>query len=139
MKKELFREKSLQKLNAPEQLDEYIRVSRPSVWLLLIAIIIFLIGVCVWGFAGQVESTVDVVVCVVGEETYGYVSEADAGVVEVGQIVEFSGEQSDILEITPEGELGYLCMMTPVHTLPDGVYMGQIVLQTYHPISFVMN
>ena len=139
MNKELFRKKSLQKVNTPEQLDEYIRVSGPSVWLLLIGIIVLLIGVCVWGVAGQVESTVDVVVCVDGGDTFCYVSEADAEAVKVGQSVDFSGEQSDILEIVPQEGTGYLCVMTPIPSLPDGLYKGQIVLQSYRPISFITN
>lgn len=139
MNKALFREKSLQKLRTPEQLDEYICVSRPSVWLLLIGILVLLIGACVWGLTGQVDSAVDVIVCVDGEDTVCYVSEDDAEVVKVGQTVDFSGEQSDILEIVPQDGIGNLCVLTPIHTLPDGLYKGRIVLQSYRPISFITN
>ena len=45
----LFREKSLERIASPEQLNAYIRVSTPSVWLLLAAVVILLAGVCVWG------------------------------------------------------------------------------------------
>ena len=41
---DLFRKKSLQRMSSPEQLDDYIRVTTPSVWLILFALIILLAG-----------------------------------------------------------------------------------------------
>ena len=40
----LFRQKSLDRISSPEQLNDYIRVSTPSVWMVLIAIVILLAG-----------------------------------------------------------------------------------------------
>ena len=45
----IFREKSLKKIASPEQMNDYIRVSSPSVWMVLTAVIVLLAGVCVWG------------------------------------------------------------------------------------------
>lgn len=59
MQNQIFRAKSLERLSTPEQLDDYIRVSSPTMWLLLIAIIVLLAGVCVWGIFGHLETTVD--------------------------------------------------------------------------------
>lgn len=58
MKKELFRENAIKKVSSPEQLNEYIRVTNPGIWVTLVAIIILLIGVCVWGALGKIETTV---------------------------------------------------------------------------------
>ena len=44
MSKQLFRQKSLEKITSPEQMGDYIRVSNPSVWMILVAIIVLLIG-----------------------------------------------------------------------------------------------
>lgn len=35
MSKPLFRQKSLDKITSPEQMGDYIRVSNPSVWMIL--------------------------------------------------------------------------------------------------------
>ena len=51
----LFREKSMQKVASPEQLDDYIRVASPGVWLCLIAIILVLLGFAAWGTLGSVD------------------------------------------------------------------------------------
>ena len=49
MNEGLFRKKSIDKISSPEQLDDYIRVSNPAIWMLLSCIIILLVGMCVWG------------------------------------------------------------------------------------------
>ena len=38
----IFRKKSLERVQSPEQLNDYIKVANPGVWLVLIAVIIFL-------------------------------------------------------------------------------------------------
>lgn len=45
---ELFREKSLERVSSPEQLNDYIKVTTPSVWLVLIAVILLLVGILTW-------------------------------------------------------------------------------------------
>ncbi len=53
----LYREKSLERINSPEQLNDYIRVTTPSVWLVLIAVIVLLIGILAWCIFGEVTET----------------------------------------------------------------------------------
>ncbi len=53
--KPLFREKSMQQISSPEQLNTYIKVSNAGVFMILIAMIIFLAGALVWGVFGRIE------------------------------------------------------------------------------------
>ena len=46
----------MDKISSPEQMNDYIRVANPSVWMILAAIIVLLIGVCVWGMYGQLDT-----------------------------------------------------------------------------------
>ena len=55
MKNSIFREKSLTQVSSPEQLNDYIRVSTPAVWLVLTAIVLLLVGVALWGCVGRLE------------------------------------------------------------------------------------
>ena len=48
MQKEIFRKNSLERLSSPDKLNEYIRVSRPSVWIILGAIIVLIAAVAFW-------------------------------------------------------------------------------------------
>ncbi len=52
---EIYREKSIQRVNQPEDLNDYIRVTTPSVWVVLIAIALLLIGILAWMVFGTVE------------------------------------------------------------------------------------
>ena len=55
MNNSIFRQKSIDKVTSPEKLDDYIRVTTPSIWIVLIAILILLAGGIVWGVFGEVE------------------------------------------------------------------------------------
>ena len=52
---ELFRKKSLDKVSSPEELNDYIRVTSPSVWLILAAILILIVGILAWCVFGTVK------------------------------------------------------------------------------------
>lgn len=54
-KEGIFREKSLERISEPEQLHDYIRVTSPGIWLVLIAVVILLAGVFVWGIFGKLQ------------------------------------------------------------------------------------
>ncbi len=55
MSNSVFRQKSVDRVSSPEQLNDYIRVSSPGVWIILAAVIILLIGVFIWSAFGTVE------------------------------------------------------------------------------------
>ncbi len=52
----IFREKSLERVSSPEELNDYIRVTTPSVWLVLAALVILLAGMLAWSVFGTVEA-----------------------------------------------------------------------------------
>ncbi len=52
---ELFRKKSLERISSPEQLNDYIRVTTPSVWLVLVATVILLLGLLAWSIMGTID------------------------------------------------------------------------------------
>lgn len=49
MKESIFRKKSIDKMKAPDELNDYIRISGLGIWLFLIAILILLLAGCIWG------------------------------------------------------------------------------------------
>ena len=52
----IFRQKSMDQVSSPEQLNDYIRVTTPSVWLVLAVIILLLAGMVTWSILGTVEA-----------------------------------------------------------------------------------
>ena len=55
----IFRKKSIDKISSPEQLHDYIKVSSPGAWFILIAIIILLFGAIFWGIFGKITINVE--------------------------------------------------------------------------------
>ena len=43
-KTKLFREKSLEAVESPESLNDYLRVTSPGIWLVMASVIVLLIG-----------------------------------------------------------------------------------------------
>ena len=157
MNEQLFRKKSIDRVSSPEQLDAYIRVANPGVWLVLIAIIVLLVGVCVWGILGHLDTTVNAVaVCENGAATL-YVKDEDGNSVLAGMEVRIGEDTASVtaislMPIKAETQLSdYVChigdfgaedWVYAVQTdaaLPDGVYSAEIIVESMSPMSFVMN
>ncbi len=60
MAKQLFREESLKRVSSPEQMDDYIRVSSPGIWIMIAAVLTLLVGLFMWGIFGRVDMAVKV-------------------------------------------------------------------------------
>lgn len=139
MGKEIFRKKSLEKVQSPENLNDYIRVSNPGVWLLLVSIIILLAGVCVWGIFGHVDSTVPSVVYVEQGKAVCYVEEKDITSVHTGMTVKFANCEAKISKIGDISDRGYTCFLTMDSTVDDGYYDSNVIVKSYRPLSFILN
>lgn len=157
MDKQLFRKASIDRVSSPEQLNDYIRVSNPGVWMILAAIIALLIGVCVWGIFGQLETKIDTAgTCENGIFTC-YVKEEKIGQIRSGMTVNIDGNTLFVSEISAkptavtaetdsyllylggfsEGE--WLYEVTADTELPDGTYKAEIVTESVSPMSFILN
>ena len=137
MSEELFRKKSLDKVKSPENLDDYIRVSNPGVWLLLISVIILLAGACVWGFFGHIDSTVDVV----AEVKNGVLTTtvADTNIAE-GMIICVADTECSVNAVDFDPYTGRLiCTVTAECDIPEGIYDAKIVTERIKPLSFILN
>ncbi|MEG1543916.1 MAG: hypothetical protein RR382_05250 [Tannerellaceae bacterium] len=55
MNNNLYREKSLEQLNAPQKMDAYLKVNHISGWIILLAVILILIGCAVWALATNID------------------------------------------------------------------------------------
>ena len=54
-KSRIFREKSIDRVTGPESLNDYIRVTSPSVWIALLALVVLLVGLLAWSIFGRIE------------------------------------------------------------------------------------
>lgn len=58
MSDSIFRKKSLDHISSPEEIDDYIKVTKPGMWLVLAAIVLMLTAVIIWGIVGEIEVNV---------------------------------------------------------------------------------
>lgn len=157
MDKQLFRKASIDRISSPEQLNDYIRVSNPGVWMVLLAVVALLAGVCVWGVFGRLDSKLHTAgICENGVFTC-YVTEEDAGQIASGMTVHVDGVDFAVSGISAapvaasaemdsyllhlggftEGEWFY--EVTVEAALADGTYQAEIVTESVSPMSFIVN
>lgn len=75
MAERIFREKSMEKISSPEQLDDYIKVNYLGAWLVIGAVIVFLFAVAIWGMTETIDNVVEEKAYSDGEKIYCYLSE----------------------------------------------------------------
>ena len=154
-KESVFRKKSLDRISSPEQLNDYIRVSSPGIWLLLAAVIVLLIGIGVWATFGNIESFVPVCAVSDGNETICYIHENDKYSFPENTPVEIDGEKGTLgkVSVLPEavdsdmpeyalyiGDLKVGEWVYSVETsvkLPEGIYSAKIITEQVNPLSFL--
>ena len=156
-KVKLFREKSLEAVESPESLNDYLRVTSPGIWLVLASVVALLIGAILWGIFGHIRTTSPVAVKVEAGRSVCYVPYAQAdGVLANGVVTldrkDYPLDTSSACEliILPEdtsirllkaGELsaGDPVVVIPMETdLEDGYYAGVAVTEDLHPISLLL-
>lgn len=57
MNGDIYREKNIERLSSPERLEDFIKVARPGVWLIMAAITVLIVGAAVWASFGVMEIT----------------------------------------------------------------------------------
>ncbi len=157
MSKQIFREKSINKLSSPEQLNEYIRVASPSIWIILGATIIVLIGVVVCGTFGEIDTTISAVGTSINGDFICYVNDKDVLSIQEGMPIKINDNTYQVIEVATNpveineeydtyflhlGELSLGDWVYPISTdakIAEGAYEVDIVIETISPISFITN
>lgn len=160
MKNNLFRKESLDRVNSPEQLNEYVRVTSPSIWLILSAFVLLLVGFLVWSIFGTLQTKRPIEVVSKNGQVMGYIPTENRQEIAPGMTVivqdgnrEVTGTILEIssqpVQITSDDDpyllyLGdyesddfvYTCPVE-VSDLKDGVYAAEVIVEQVHPAAFV--
>lgn len=54
----IFNKQAVERLRSPDDLDRYLRVTSPRMWVALLAVIVLALGILAWGVFGTVSSSV---------------------------------------------------------------------------------
>lgn len=156
----IFRKQSLDKVNSPEQLNDYIKASNPSAWLVIVAAIILLVSVLVWGVMGSLDTTVSVNGIARGETVICYTS--DASSISTGNKVSVGELEGTVISVSErplsraqlEAELdadeytlyclelsewSYIVEISLPGCTEEGFVSASIVTESTKPISFIFD
>ena len=130
----VFRKKTLDRISSPEQLTDYLRVSNPGIWVVLVAVILLLAGIFVWSAVGTLETTADASVIVQEQKTEIITSGSES--LSVGMTVR-AADQEFLIESVETDAYGRMIGITKAE-LPDGTYEGKVVIEKIQPIEFLL-
>lgn len=138
MNEEIFRKENLDKVKSPENLNDYIQIANPVVWIIIISVVVFLIGACVWGAFGHIDSIIETTVRV-DDVISCNISAEDISSVMVGTTMKVGDDELEIISIGEETAMGYTCTLQSNKDIPKGIYPGKIVIKSVRPLSFIFN
>lgn len=159
MARNIFRKTSLDRISNPEQLNDYIRVTNPGVWMILCAVILLLFGLIFWSIFGQLDTYLPVGVVTENDQSLCYVKDADAQALKTGMLVWIGDEKFHITEIQKqpiqvddsfaeyllhvgdlhEGEWVYIAALDHTYGEDGMIIQAEIVIESIAPVSFVVN
>lgn len=140
---QIFRKSSIDRMNSPEQLNDYIKVANPGVWITLAAVILLLLGMLIWAVFGTIETKTGAGLRVENGVGTAYIAATEIGDIAAGQQIEAGGVVGTITAVSKAaGESG---LEDPVYVvraelpgLADGTYAASITLERIHPIRFIL-
>ncbi len=158
MSKPLFRQKSMEKITSPEQMNDYIRVSNPGIWMVLAAVIVLLAGVCVWGVFGRLDTSLQTGGVCQNGRLIVYISEKDFSDISEKAIISVNGNEYALSDIAnspiqlddsadsyllhlsglSKGDWAY-ALEVDSSGLADGTYTVSVITERIKPLDFVLN
>ena len=161
MSEPIFRQKSIERITSPDQMQDYIRVSNPQVWMILLAVVVLLIGVCVWGIFGTLDTMVETGGICTDGKLVCYLSEADHDRLQADAVIAANDEEYPVTVIqsrpvrlgeSAAGADDYFLHLSGLAAndwvyeisaeaadLADGVYRVSVVVERMKPMDFVLN
>ena len=142
MAKKIFRANAAELGASPEQLQDYVRVTNPRVWIVLVAVVLLLTGAIVAASLGRVEVTMNASAYVEAGVAYIDIPTPDAFKVKEGMTVRFPDQNFTGKITTIEWVSENLAEASFTVTLPDATtypYPCVVVTGVVSPISFLLD
>ena len=129
---------SARRISSPEQLNDYLKVTSPKVWVLLAAIALLIVGLFVWSSFTTMESYASGTARAVGGElTIAFDDEKKAERVEPGMQIEIGDVKTEVLAVGTDGE-GRIIASARAN-IPDGSYAVRVGYASTQVISMLLN
>ena len=137
MQNSLFREKSLERIASPEQLNDYMRVTSPAMWMVLGVVIALLAGLLALSCAMNLETLLPAEAVVADGMMEIRLPASKEDEVDDGMTVRVAGQEVTI-DYVRQDETGEVVCTADIDA-EDGAYDADIVTESISPISFLLN
>lgn len=142
----------------PYELNEYIKVAKPSIWILLISVSAFIVSLFIWSIFGTIEDKVEAVMFIKDYQSEVFIAKNDYPRVREGMKLRINDHEFEILSISKNPEALKESYFTEDYEIGDfkahdkvykikvaeledagfttGTYLGDIVVKLINPITF---
>ena len=96
----IFNKQATERLRSPDDLDRYVRVTTPSVWVVLAACVALLAGLLSWGVFGTVSTSVSGTGVVEGGQALCFLPADEVARLHVGDAAYVGGEQLKVADVS---------------------------------------
>lgn len=126
------------RISSPEQLNDYLKVTNPKTWVLLVAILLLVGGLLLWSVFTTIESyATGTALADGGELTVMFHDDEKADRVEPGMELEIGGAYVEILTVGTDANGKVVA--TALANVPDGAYEVRVGYKTTQVISMLLN
>lgn len=133
MENSLFRKSALERITAPEQLNDYLRIINPGIWLVLSGFFVIVLAVGVWACTGSIPDTAKFKGIAYSQSgdlsIYAYIPLNDAVRLTDGMQVQISPEYA------PREEYGYI--LGEIRSVDKQLIGERELLRRYGDIDFL--
>ena len=134
---ELFRQKAIDRMSSPDELTDYLKVTSPSVWAVLAAVVVLLAGLIAWACVGTLPTKADASVVVQGGAASVRVADSHDIAEGMPLTVDSREPRQSAIESVTVDEQGRPVGHASVD-LPDGTYDGTLVVDETRAIDFLL-
>ena len=138
MEKKVFREKSVERISSPDELNAYMRVVSPSAWAVLAAVLLVLCALVAWSAFATVESVATGSAAAEGGVlTITFDDAGTAQHVEAGMNVTIGAVSAEITSVGRDARGRIIAGATA--NMPDGRYEARVSYKRTQILGMLLN
>ena len=129
---------NVRRISSPEQLNDYLKVTNPKIWILLAAVVLFIAGFLAWGSITSIESyATGTARAVGGELTVTFDDSTKASNVKPAMEMEVGDMQVEILTVGTDADGKPIASAQA--RIPDGLYSVRVGYKATQVISMLLS
>ncbi len=126
------------RMSSPEQLNDYLKVTNPKIWMLLVAVVLLLVGLLLWGSFTTIESyATGTARAYAGELMVTFDDPDKASKVQPGMEMELGDVKTEVRTVGTDDDGNVVASAQAA--IPDGTYDVRVGYNATQVISMLLN